>query len=310
MIHFQPIELVKAFQLTDRVLLHTKKEPSAKAFLQALNQGGCSWEKYTQDFQDLMNGKISDALQKAGKPRLDLSFYFGEEGLSRLLREKKTLWLRKYPGKSEAEIRHILESKGAGHFSPSHNYLLFNFMMRGSKDVQNLDIQMMYLHELTHVVDSASAPDIFKKVRYLKNLEEGKTLQDLSDTYLQNLLNTVYLEEHAYGQTIRLLNKNFKDTKNPDLKMVAKSHTTRLKTFRDAKKSVIQEMKRRKEGDAVSKEAKEDPLDKIKIGLAVVGGTVVAGLAALGIHHFNKKQAPPKPLQNPTPYPNNQGAGR
>ncbi len=159
----------------------------------------------------MVNEELSQALEKAGKPKLDLSFYCGEEGLSRLLHEKKTLLSRKYRGKSEAEIKHILESRGAGHFRSSHNYILFNSTMKGSEDVQNIDIQMMYLHELTHAVDNASVPDIFKKLKYLK---KGEVVQHLSDADLQNILNVVYLEEHAHGQTIRLLNKNFKDTKS------------------------------------------------------------------------------------------------
>ncbi len=70
-------------------------------------------------------------------------------------------------------------------------------------------------------------------------------------------------------------------------------------------------MKRRKAGGAVSKEAQrkniiEASRDKVKTGMLVLGGLLVAGLSILGFHHFSKKQAPSQPSKDATANPSNQ----
>ena len=83
-------------------------------------------------------------------------------------------------------------------------YILIYGSVLEKQEKMKTKLQSSLLHEFIHGIDSASAPNLFKNSRYLR---KNELVEQLGDADLSKILNTIYLEEHAYGQTIRSLNK-------------------------------------------------------------------------------------------------------
>lgn len=260
MIHFMPVELRQAFRLTDRVLaisVTSLKEKLATPSVELSPKFSTIWLNYLKKLEELLNGEISGRLEHSGKERLNLRIFIG---LDHMWHYMKTHYKKLQPLKSDSNIQHdiakFLENNNSLLcFNSEFKYILIYGSVPEKQEQMNIELQSCLLHEFVHAIDNASAPNLFKNSRYLR---ENELVEHLGDADLSKILNRIYLEEHAYGQTIGSLNKKIIASSNNDLKIVLESHADRLKTYWDVKKAVIQEIKRRRAGGALSKEAKRN----------------------------------------------------
>jgi hypothetical protein len=331
-----PVELRQAFRLTDRVLATSVtrlKEKLATPSVELSPKYSTIWLNYLKNLEDLLNGEISNRLEHSGKERLNLRIFIG---LDHMWHYMKDQYKKLHPLQSDSNIQQdivkFLENKNSLiYFNHELKYILIYGSVLEKQEKMNTKLQSSLLHEFIHGIDSASAPNLFKNSRYLR---KNELVEQLGDADLSKILNTIYLEEHAYGQTIRSLNKKIITISENDLKTELESEVGILKRYWDVKKAVIQEIKRRRAGGALSKEAKRNNrndymvnliekwinietlgnfLDKyetkIKIALKIALGTLTTAFIGLVIYKFN--QQPKKPaIKSPTANPSNRGAGK